>query len=430
MFKLSSSSSSLVFGLLNVSLFALTALGITTTDTFKKDDCCTLQGKGYKVCTAAAAAKTVGGIVDELAFLLCQNDVFVEMNCADGTRRVNKERGQIECVPVPANGEEDCVDSAKKAPKVDEKQPVKSCQGGGYCENDDNTDDEDTDCEDSAQCTPYLSLLLLLHCSPVGSFKKDVPMRLELPGPDSGDVISLDFEKWTSMSTIRKFLTRLTKLPMIPRFPRNIPFLRVDMADGKSLWSKIAKLYTIPQAKATVYRMLYGHVSFRRDNTLFCSCGEEETADHILGSCSITDPIRQIFIHSWSLAVLDLSSRLNKTQCEGLWVPFTYFIHNIHTLKPMLAPFTSWSALPPDKSPESRPLHMAWQLLTTVLIHLLWISRNEGTYGEGYWDKDRLVSAYQGYLSKYLPTIPSIDSVSDIIHPATTQLRFPVSVPG
>ncbi|KAJ1912848.1 hypothetical protein H4219_005450 [Mycoemilia scoparia] len=73
---------------------------------------------------------------------------------------------------------------------------------------------------------------------------------------------------------------------------------------------------------------------------------------------------------------------------------------------------------------------MAWQLSTTVLIHLLWISRNEGAYGKGYWDKDRLVSAYQGYLSKYLPTIPSIDSVSDIIRPATTQLCFPVSVPG
>ncbi|KAJ1914459.1 hypothetical protein H4219_004786 [Mycoemilia scoparia] len=138
------------------------------SNTFKKDECCTTQGEGYKGCANTGA--------DNTAFLLCQNDRFIEMNCPSGTKCIDTTTGQIHCSPIQASGdnnidEEDCDGSESKNPEgtyepteADTAELIKQCYDegkddcgdGGYGPGD-NTDsdsdsDIDSDVDDDSDC--------------------------------------------------------------------------------------------------------------------------------------------------------------------------------------------------------------------------------------------------------------------------------------
>ncbi|KAJ1679568.1 hypothetical protein EV182_001787 [Spiromyces aspiralis] len=179
--------------------------------------------------------------------------------------------------------------------------------------------------------------------------------------------------------------------------------------------------------------MLHGKIPCRGDHSYQCQCGEAETVDHVTGGCASTQWLRD--------AVLDRWGHLVRCEYYRCWTEASRVPENLDRRL---------------RVPQWLRTLSLWQLCAAAIIHLQWMSRNEDTYGSGYWSRARFTSTYNNYIFKHcsydacmphllmpllLPVLPAHEELSADVsapprspppqhscrHPPTISSRVPAS---
>ncbi|KAJ1909408.1 hypothetical protein H4219_006408 [Mycoemilia scoparia] len=234
---------------------------------------------------------------------------------------------------------------------------------------------------------------------------------------------TLPFRNWASTHAARKAILGPITAPKAPlvRLPACLRPSSSSRCSDRSplaslLWSACQALQILSQARATLFRMLHGHVPFRLDSSRSCPCspGSLETADYCMNQCVFHKPFRTAIFAAW----FRIAKAIRPLCCDLLGIPLNTVppLPDIASLlEPLagelipspdppiwrVAPASSWSCLPSSVSPLAKSFQALWTLGSAAVAHLQWMSRNDLAYRGCRWSTECLLSTYTNYLRQF-----------------------------
>ncbi|KAJ2906887.1 hypothetical protein GGI21_003980, partial [Coemansia aciculifera] len=270
------------------------------------------------------------------------------------------------------------------------------------------------------------------------------PARTAAPAP-APEPIVVPFSTWRHHGLTRKLLDTAPPLPIPKVSLRGSGLELPTYTEFRTLWKMIKNLHATPQARGTVHRLALNRIPYRQGlSPKTCHCQAHETPAHLTGACPDFAPFREQFLQGFTtlantvrhnvygelkasaardaIAATIAAQKKADTEAAEAGVPSAA----VPPIPPKRVSLSALPSSPPDlsdwtylpllrwtayakatASPTATDFIKLYQLAAALLLHLLWVARNDNAYSADRWTRQRFLGRYnQRLLSDVSATIP------------------------